>query len=100
MDGNFEKTGPSGLNKSFCASADRTVTVDVDKYQEMLDGSGLSAEQKKQVLEALWSIIVMFIDLGFEVHPAQEVCGQDEYEPFETASEAFDAVSSKDTDDT
>ncbi|KAA8607296.1 hypothetical protein, partial [Salipiger aestuarii] len=30
-----------------------------------------------RITKALWSIIVGFIDLGFGIHPLQEVCGKD-----------------------
>jgi len=37
----------------------------------------LNDEQRQQIIEALWSIITAFVDLGFGVHPMQEVCGKD-----------------------
>jgi len=50
--------------------------VDVERYQHLLDDPALSEEQKQQIIEALWSIIVNFVELGFGVHPVQEACGQ------------------------
>jgi hypothetical protein len=74
MDGNDR----SALQQHFdAAAAKKTLSIDFEHYQHMLDEPGLSEEQKDQFLEALWSIIVAFVDLGFEVHPAQEVCGKD-----------------------
>lgn len=64
------------LADRFGASARPIIGVDVKKYQALLDGSGLSQDQKDDFLRALWSIVVTFIDLGFGVHPLQEVCGQ------------------------
>lgn len=52
------------------------VTFDVSRYEHFLEDQGLSAEQKRAMLEALWSIIVSFVDLGFGVHPVQQACGQ------------------------
>jgi hypothetical protein len=80
------------LSYTFGASAKSTLTVDVEKYQAMLDGSGLTEEEKKQVLEALWSIIVNFVELGFEVHPLQEVCGKNLAVERQCAKGAFDEV--------
>ncbi|MFD2741677.1 hypothetical protein ACFSUD_19150 [Sulfitobacter aestuarii] len=75
MDGNDR----SALQLHFdAATSKKTLSIDVERYQHMLDELGLSEEQKDQFLEALWSIIIAYVDLGFEVHPAQEVCGKDE----------------------
>jgi hypothetical protein len=48
-----------------------TLTVDVEKYQAFLDGADMTEEQKDEFLQALWSIIVSFVELGFGVHPVQ-----------------------------
>ena len=53
----------------------RVLQVDVGKYQRYLDHANLSEAQKKEVIEALWSIMVSFVELGFGIHPMQEVCG-------------------------
>ena len=66
------------------ANAPRMLTLDVDRYQKYLDDADLSDAQKQDVLEALWSIIVNFVDLGFGVHPVQRACGQ----PSEVGSES------------
>ena len=47
------------------------LTVDVEKYQSFLDGADMTDEQKEEFLQALWSIIVSFVELGFGVHPVQ-----------------------------
>ncbi len=74
---------PSSLDPpSFGLSApDRqALTLDVSAYENYLENADLSEGQKREFLEALWSIIVGFIDLGFEIHPLQlaaaEGCGQ------------------------
>jgi hypothetical protein len=41
------------------------LTVDVEKYQAYLDGADMSEAQKEEFLQALWSIMVSFVDLGF-----------------------------------
>ncbi len=55
----------------------RTLTVDWERYGAMLETSDLSDEQKLEFLQTLWSIVTMFVDLGFGVHSVQQVCGQD-----------------------
>ena len=57
-------------------STRRTLTLDVEKYQTMLDAPEMSAEERRQVLEALWLLVVSFVDLGFEVKSAENACGQ------------------------
>ena len=49
----------------------KRLEVDVERYQGYLDNSGISDEQKAEVLKALWTVIVAFVDLGYGVHPAQ-----------------------------
>ncbi|WP_375552561.1 hypothetical protein [Rhodophyticola porphyridii] len=67
----------SNILEAFSASARPTLTVDVAKYQEHLDGSDLTPEQKEEFLKAVWSIVVTFVELGYGVHPLQEACGKD-----------------------
>jgi hypothetical protein len=68
------------------------VTFDVSRYEHFLEDQGLSAEQKRAMLEALWSIIVSFVDLGFGVHPVQQACGQNDDEDYENSGGVLDEV--------
>jgi hypothetical protein len=68
------------------------VTFDVSRYEHFLEDQGLSAEQKRAMLEALWSIIVGFVDLGFGVHPVQQACGQNRDEESEHSGGVLDEV--------
>ncbi len=63
-----EETG-----KRVSPSERRVLQVDVAKYQRLLDSEDLSEAQKRQLIETLWSIIVSFVELGFGVHPVQDV---------------------------
>lgn len=67
----------STILEAFSASARPTLTFDVARYQEYLDGSDLTPEQKEEFLRAVWSIVVTFVELGYGVHPLQEACGKD-----------------------
>ena len=67
-----------------------TLTIDWELYGKYLDESDLSDTEKREFLETLWSIVVSFVDLGFGVHPLQQVtdniCAQqDEIRKFITA---------------
>lgn len=87
--------GRDGLTRSFDASARPVLTVDIKRYEALLDDPNLSEAQKEEFLGALWSIVVTFVELGFGVHPLQEVCGQDSDDSFPWAKEAFDQVNSE-----
>ncbi|MBR29600.1 MAG: hypothetical protein CML46_22100 [Rhodobacteraceae bacterium] len=78
------------------ASSKRVLHVDVDQFQHHLDGADLSEDEKRQYLEAVWSIIVSFVDLGFGVHPLQQACGQVDQIACPGPSLAADAVVSND----
>ena len=54
----------------------RALHLDLARYQAMLDAPDLDEEQKRQFIEALWQVIVAFVDLGYQVHPVQQACGQ------------------------
>lgn len=48
------------------------LTLDVALYEDCFENSELTDEQKREFLEALWVIIVGFVDLGFDIHPVQQ----------------------------
>jgi len=76
----------------------RSVEIDVEKYQAYLDDPSLSDTQKEEIIHALWTIIVAFVELGFGVHPTQQACGQVE-RGLDLAGEVdSDRISPKDAD--
>lgn len=101
IDGKYgENAGGNGLAKNFDASARPVLTVDIEKYRSLIDDPTLSEAQKEEFLRALWSIVVTFVELGFSVHPLQEVCGQDSEVLTNSPKEAFDQVKSNEFDET
>lgn len=58
-------------------TAPPSLTIDWDAYLPFFEDEDISEEDKHQLIEALWSIVVNFVDLGFGVHPVQQVCGKD-----------------------
>ena len=70
------KKGKSGDHTAPPQTPRPVITFDAARYEHFLEEMGLSEDQKGAMLEALWSIIVGFVDLGFGVHPAQQACGQ------------------------
>ncbi|WP_299680524.1 hypothetical protein [uncultured Roseobacter sp.] len=78
----------------FGESRSRSLHVDVDKYQAMLDAPDMDENQKRQFIEALWQVIVGFVDLGFQVHPVQLACGQVENAAPESPAAGSDMLNS------
>lgn len=92
MDGNDRFLSPV-----FDHASNATLRIDVDRYQHMLDSADLTDAQKQEVLEALWSIIVTVVELGYGVHPLQEVCGQEDKLSNEWSAASSDALECMDT---
>ena len=42
-------------------------------YEAMLADPALSEAERTAFLEVLWEIVVGFVDLGFHIHPLQQV---------------------------
>jgi len=51
--------------------AGSALSLDSDAYRPMLADAGMTREQETQFLEALWAIMVGFVDLGFGRDPVQ-----------------------------
>lgn len=47
----------------------KTISIDYECYGHYLENAGLNDAQKREILDALWTVIVGFVDLGFEVRP-------------------------------
>lgn len=53
-----------------------SLTIDWELYAAMLEGSDMPLDQQKELIETLWSIAVMFVDLGFDLNPVTQICGE------------------------
>ena len=53
----------------------RTLTLDVERYQAMLDTPGLSDQEQAAMVETLWQLVVGFIDLDFQI-VVENNCGK------------------------
>ena len=47
--------------------------LDVARYEAMLADSGMSKAERIALIEAMWLIVVSFVDLGFDLHPLQQL---------------------------
>lgn len=52
------------------------LTIDYELFDELLENSDASEEEKKAFIDSICSIAFAFMGLGFDVHPVQQVCGQ------------------------
>ncbi|MEM8750719.1 MAG: hypothetical protein AAGF28_10475 [Pseudomonadota bacterium] len=52
-------------------SSPPTLELDIEYYQSFLDDVDISDDKKQELIETLWSIVVSFVDLGFDIHPLQ-----------------------------
>lgn len=66
-----------------------TLTLDVALYETYLADKNLGEAQKRELLEALWSIIVGFVDLGFAVEPAAASADKSAYSGDKFATAGF-----------
>lgn len=46
--------------------------MDLARYEKVLEGTDIPAEHKQQMIEALWTIIVAFVEIGYGTHPVQQ----------------------------
>lgn len=93
-DGMNIKVGHEDLKHTFDASAKRLLKVDIERYQSYLDETDMMPAQKEEFLQAMWLIMMSFVELGFEVHPLQEVCGKDDQSDTQSALGAPDGLQS------
>lgn len=43
------------------------LALDPDKYRAQIDAFNISEDQKRELLETLWSIMRLFVELGYSV---------------------------------
>jgi hypothetical protein len=60
------------------------LTLSPDEYLHFLAESDWSESQKREFIEALWSIVVSFVDMGFHIHPLQH--GEENQQTLEVES--------------
>lgn len=83
---------------NYMRSKDRGLShleIDVEKYQAMIDHPALSETEKRQFIDALWTVLITFIDLGFDLHPVKVACGKLGPEAIEDCSAPKNMVGSE-----
>lgn len=68
----------AGMAASSIAGGGRrkVLEVDLDQFQHRLDSAGMTEAQRTEYLQLVWSIVLQFVDLGYQLHPVQQSCGQ------------------------
>lgn len=99
MDKNSDNIVGRSVKDVFNRPARATVGVDVEKYKAFLNDPALTETQKEEILQALWSIVMAFVELGFGVHPLQEVCESGDEHSLEALNEAFDRAERRDSNE-
>lgn len=75
------------------APSDRPrILVDYEKYAHFLENEDLTDDEKRAFIQALWSIIVDFVSLGFGVHPLQQTRDDPQNGPKSLPSDLSDVV--------
>lgn len=52
------------------------LTIDWQAYLPLLEDSDIPEADKRELIETLWSIVVLFVDLGFETDTTPQSCGK------------------------
>lgn len=68
-----QAAAPHDVASPGCA---RRLEIDWARYEAMLADESLTEDERRRFLEALWSILIVFVDLGFGLHPVDQACGQ------------------------
>jgi hypothetical protein len=53
-----------------------SLSVDWSVYKPFLEDQDISDDQKKELIETVWAVIVGCVNLGFEIQSPQQACEQ------------------------
>jgi len=51
--------------------------IDFLKYLELTKDFDMTEDQQRELIEALWDIMMAFVDMGFGIDAVTQACGQD-----------------------
>ena len=68
--GHSGASDPPGIGPT---SALPSLSVDWRLYEKHLANADLTDEEKREFIEAMWYIVLTFVDLGFGIEPVQHV---------------------------
>ncbi|WP_027237592.1 hypothetical protein [Leisingera caerulea] len=77
MDGNAGENITRKFNELMASGThEKTVTVDLEKYRHHVEGMGLTEDQEREALEAVWMLLVGLMDCGYQIVFPEESCGK------------------------
>lgn len=87
-----EQKGPKAMHRSSDnpspvkdhATAMPALVFNGADYQRFVCDGDLTEAQQRELLETLWTIVVNFVDLGFRIHPIQQVGNDKALSPVST----------------
>lgn len=65
-----EKTPPTQISRP-------ALRFDWMDWLPYLEDADIPDEQKREWIETVWSIVLAFVDLGFDIKSAPEICGEE-----------------------
>ena len=68
------------------------LTFDPEDFKSFLEDCDLTDDEATEFLHVMWNIVVQFVDLGFQIHPLQQACGQDQEKSLKPALTAPDGL--------
>ncbi|MGD1926009.1 MAG: hypothetical protein ACFB03_17740 [Paracoccaceae bacterium] len=79
-----EKPAPVSSTSDAFAGTDREtaprrqpgVRFDWRDWAPYLEDDAIPDDQKRELIETLWSIVTAFVDMGWSLNPTQQICGQ------------------------
>ena len=69
---------------------------DPEEFMHFVDRENLTDAQARILLGEIWKIVVAFVDLGFNLHPIQQVRDKSRIDDVDVAEESVEGVSLKD----
>lgn len=72
-----------------------TLSIDWEVYAAMLEDSDMPLDQQRELIETLWSIVVMFVDMGFDLDPVAQICGEDALPDEEMLTDIVDLMNTQ-----
>tara|TARA_R110000850_G_scaffold82085_2_gene176313 strand:+ start:152 stop:523 length:372 start_codon:yes stop_codon:yes gene_type:complete len=69
-----------------------TLTIEWDAYLPFFEDAEISEDEKRELIEALWSIVLSFVDLGFGIHPVQQACGKSDDPKSDARSDLLSSI--------
>ncbi len=72
-----DTTPPKRPDKPASEIARPALRFDWQDWLPFLEDSNIPEDQKRAWIETLWSIVMNFVDLGFDIKSAPEICGEE-----------------------